>query len=103
MEALEMSTQVSVILGFLGAIFSFAVLRPLNNAIVKLEAMFDEVRADLRRSEEMRHRLEIDLARVEQSTKSAHRRLDDLVDICEQTLNIRIPHPRERESGSDNS
>lgn len=95
MDALEAGGQLALILGFLGAIFSFAVLRPLNNAIVKLEAMIDELRLEIRHSEEQRHRLEIKVAEIDQRARSAHHRLDDLVDICEKTHNIKIPHPRD--------
>lgn len=68
-EALGTGVQLTVIFGFLGTIFSFAVLRPLNNAIIKLETMIEEIRLEIRRSEGERHRLEIKIAEIEAKIK----------------------------------
>lgn len=43
---------------------------------MKLEFMITEVREDIRRNEEKRQKIEIDLARIEQSAKAAPKRLD---------------------------
>ena len=98
LEALE---HIAVIFGLLGGLFSFAVLRPLNNAIVKLEQMIEELRADMRRNEERWHTMSVKIAEVDQRARSAHHRLDDLVDICERTHDIKIPHPREQRSDGE--
>lgn len=94
-NVLEIGGHLAVIFGFFGAVFSFAVLRPLNNAIVKLEAMIEELRADIRRNEKERHNIEIKLAEVDQRARSAHHRLDELVQICERTHGLKVPHPHD--------
>ena len=43
---------------------------------MKLEFMITEVREDIRRNEKKRQKIEIDLARIEQSAKAAPKRLD---------------------------
>ena len=95
---LETGEQLVVILGFFGAVFSFAILRPLNNAIVKLELMIGELRDDMRRNEERRHEMEIKLAEIDQRARSAHHRMDDFQDMLEKTLDIKLPR-RRREEG----
>ena len=94
---LETGEQLVVILGFFGAVFSFAILRPLNNSIVKLELMIDELREDIRRNEERRHEMEIKLAEIDQRARSAHHRLDDFQDNIEKMLEIKLPRRRREE------
>ena len=90
MEILEIAVQITIIAGFLGAIFSYAILRPLNDAIVKLQSLVQELREDLRRGEDRRHELEIKVAEVDQRARSAHHRIDDIVEICETTHGFKL-------------
>jgi len=94
LEALE---HIAVIFGLLGGLFSFAVLRPLNNSIVRFEKTIDELRSDMRRIEERWHTMSIKIAELDQSTRSAHHRLDEMLKVCEKTHNVKIPHPRDGE------
>ena len=96
---LETGEQLVVILGFFGAVFSFAILRPLNNAIVKLELMISELRDDMRHNEERRHEMEIKIAEIDQRSRSAHHRMDDFQETLEKVLDIKIPR-RRREDGN---
>lgn len=78
MSVLETIAQITAIAAVIGAAFSFAVLRPLNNAIKALQKTIDEMRAEMKESREQRQELEVHLAEVDQSVRSAHRRIDAL-------------------------
>lgn len=78
MNLFETAAQVAAIAAVIGAAFSFAVLRPLNNAIKALQKTIDEMRAEMRESREQRQELEVHLAEVDQSVRSAHHRIDAL-------------------------
>ena len=78
MSVLETIAQITAIAAVIGAAFSFAVLRPLNNAIKALQKTIDEMRAEMKESREQRHELEVHLAEVDQSVRSAHHRIDAL-------------------------
>jgi len=95
---LEELEHIAVVLGLLGGLFHFAVLRPLYNAITRFERAIEELREDIRRNEERWHAMSVKIAEIDQRARSAHHRLDEIVDICEQTHNIKIPRPRYKES-----
>lgn len=78
MSVLETIAQIAAIAAAIGAAFSFAVLRPLNNAIKALQKTIDEMRAEMKESREQRQELEVHLAEVDQSVRSAHHRIDAL-------------------------
>jgi len=78
MSVLETIAQITAIAAVIGAAFSFAVLRPLNNAIKALQKTIDEMRAEMKESREQRQELEVHLAEVDQSVRSAHHRIDAL-------------------------
>lgn len=78
MSVLETIAQIAAIAAVIGAAFSFAVLRPLNNAIKALQKTIDEMRAEMKESREQRQELEVHLAEVDQSVRSAHHRIDAL-------------------------
>ena len=63
---------------FLGSVFYYFILRPLYSAINELRTTIRELREDIKHNEERRHAMEIKLAEVDQSTRSAHHRLDTL-------------------------
>ena len=75
---LNTAVQTTVILTGICGLFKFVILRPLRQAIEDLRSMIADVkkRADDDRKE--RHMIQIKLARVEDSAKSAHHRIDTL-------------------------
>ena len=68
---------IITILGFFGAVFSHFVLEPLKKAIEDLQKVAQAIQNDIKTAEERRHELEIKVAQIEQSTRSAHHRIDD--------------------------
>lgn len=79
MEILNNVATASVVLGFCGGVFSYFILRPLNNAIVELRVAVRELRSDLRTAEERRQQLEIKVAEIDQRAKAAHNRLNEII------------------------
>lgn len=79
MEILNNVATASIVLGFCGGVFSYFILRPLNNAIVELRVAVRELRSDLRTAEERRQQLEIKVAEIDQRAKAAHNRLDEII------------------------
>ena len=98
---LEELEHIAVVLGLLGGLFHFAVLRPLYNAITRFEKAIEELREDIRRNEEKWNVISVKLAELDQRARSAHHRIDDLMDICEKTHNIKIPRSRYKESAKE--
>ena len=78
MEILKDLAPATVVLTFLGAVFSYFILRPLYSAISELRTTIRELREEVRKNEERRHALEIKLTEVDQSSRSAHHRIDTL-------------------------
>ena len=76
-EGMQFGASLAVVLAFFGSVFSYFVLRPLYGAIQDLRLTLKDLRDDMKKSEERRHVLEVRLAEVDQSTRSAHHRLDD--------------------------
>lgn len=79
MEILNNVATASVVFGFCGGVFSYFILRPLNNAIVELRVAVRELRSDLRTAEERRQQLEIKVAEIDQRAKAAHNRLNEII------------------------
>lgn len=78
MNLFETAAQIAAIAAVIGAAFSFAVLRPLNASIKALKETIDEMRAEMKDGREQRQKLEVHLAEVDQSVRSAHHRIDEL-------------------------
>lgn len=78
MSVLATIAQIAAIAAVIGAAFSFAVLRPLNASIKALQKAIDEMRAEMKESGKQRQELEVHLAEVDQSVRSAHHRIDRL-------------------------
>lgn len=78
MSVLATIAQIAAIAAVIGAAFSFAVLRPLNASIKALQKAIDEMRAEMKESGKQRQELEVHLAEVDQSVRSAHHRIDAL-------------------------
>jgi hypothetical protein len=68
----------TVVLGFVGGVFSWIILRPLNAAIENLNKAVGELRMELLTAEGRRHDLEVRVAEIDQRARSAHHRIDRL-------------------------
>lgn len=68
----------TVVLGFVGGVFSWIVLRPLNNAIENLNKAVGELRMELLTAEGRRHDLELKVAEIDQRAKSNTHRINTL-------------------------
>lgn len=78
MEVFKDLAPATVVLTFLGAVFSYFILRPLYSAISELRTTIRELREEVRKNEERRHELAVKVAEIDQSSKSAHHRIDTL-------------------------
>lgn len=70
--------QIAAVLTVIGGIFSYAVIRPLNESIRALKDTVDEMREEIKEGREQRHVLEVQLAKIDSSVRSAHHRINDL-------------------------
>ena len=78
MNLFETAAQIAAIATVIGADFSYTILRPLNASIKALREAVDEMRAEMKESNRRRQELEVHLAEVDQSVRSAHHRIDAL-------------------------
>ena len=76
MENIHYAASLTVILGFIGAVFSYIVLKPLNNAIANLNNAVVELRREIMTAEARWHNLDLKIARIEQAVKALHERVD---------------------------
>jgi|GEM_PF-1310991 len=81
MEIINTVAQSVVIAGFLTGAFSYIVLTPLNKSIEGLRTIVQELKDELRYSEQRRHELQERIAKVEVSAASAHHRPNHIDDI----------------------
>lgn len=70
--------QIAAVLTVIGGIFSYAVIRPLNESIRALKDTVDEMREEIKEGREQRQGLEVQLAKIDSSVRSAHHRIDAL-------------------------
>lgn len=82
MNWLDTAVQVSIVAGFVGGVFTYVVLRPLNFTIKDLRLAIQDLRKDLKDCEERRHMMEIKLAEIDQRARVAHSRIDELMKFC---------------------
>lgn len=68
----------TVILTFLGTVFSYVVLKPLNSAICDLRETIRDMRQAIRNNESRWHELDVKITRIAQDTVAAHQRIDTL-------------------------
>ena len=73
----------TVVLGFVGGVFSWIILRPLNSAIENLNKAVKELRMELLTAEGRRHELELKVAEVEQRAKSNTHRINRLEGVTD--------------------
>jgi hypothetical protein len=84
MRTMEVLTNIAagtVVLTFMGGIFTYVVLNPLNAAILTLQATVDKLTESVKANEARWHSSEVKLTEVDQRSKSAHRRLDHLEEV----------------------
>lgn len=77
----ETMGQIVAVASGISAAFHFAVLRPLDVAIKRIEKMLDKMDERFDREESARHDIEIKVAEIDQRARSAHARLDELTKI----------------------
>ena len=78
MSMIETAAQIAAIAAVIGAAFSYTILRPLNASIKALKEAVDDMRREMKESNRQRQELEVHLAEVDQSVRSAHHRIDAL-------------------------
>ena len=88
MSWLEQAAQLTIVLGFLGTVFTFAVVRPLQNSMEDLKSAITGLREDLNLYADRIHILELDVTELKTHIKSFTRRIDAL----EATVFERLGH-----------
>ena len=77
---MAVAAESTVIILFLGAVFRYVVLKPLNASIQALQKTIEKMNAQEDKREEKRQEMDKRLVAVESSTKSAHKRIDEIVE-----------------------
>ncbi|WP_196592412.1 hypothetical protein [Pectinatus frisingensis] len=77
MEWLSVMVQSTIVMTFIGGIFSYFILKPLNVSIQKLDRSVEKLG-------EKSQMMDLRLVKVEESTKSAHHRIDHLEESLER-------------------
>lgn len=75
---LDAASQLVTVLGFVGVLFSLAVIKPINGTIMETRDDVREIKDGLKRYDERLRDLEVKIVEVEQRAKSAHHRIDGL-------------------------
>lgn len=78
MNILEIISTTCVVSGVLGVVFRYAVLNPLYMVIQALQDAVKELKVQIRDMDDKRQELSVRIAKIESSTNSAHKRIDDL-------------------------
>ena len=73
-EWLTIAVQMTAIMSVIGRVISYIFLQPLNQAIKNLQLLITN-------TQEQQRLIDLRLARVEESTKSAHHRIDGIDDL----------------------
>jgi hypothetical protein len=74
MDSIGMIVQMTIIMSFIGSVFSYVFLKPINTSI-------KELNRTLREMQSSQHEMDSRLVRTEESTKSAHHRIDGIEDV----------------------
>lgn len=83
----ETMGQIVAVASGISAAFHFAVLRPLDIAIKRIEKMLDKMDERFEREEQARHDVEIKVAQIDQRTRAAHARIDEITKILAERNN----------------
>lgn len=73
-EWLTIAVQMTAIMSVIGGVISYIFLQPLNQAIKNLQLLITN-------TQEQQRLIDLRLVRVEESTKSAHHRIDGIEDV----------------------
>lgn len=73
-EWLTIAVQMTAIMSVIGGVISYIFLQPLNQAIKNLQLLITN-------TQEQQRLIDLRLTRVEESTKSAHHRIDGIDDL----------------------
>ena len=76
MELLQACLAISSIFAVLGGLVAFAVVRPINDSIRRIEDVLKEIRTDLKSNVERFHELEGKVLELQHSAQKAHDRID---------------------------
>ncbi|MBR4384526.1 MAG: hypothetical protein IKP64_13335 [Selenomonadaceae bacterium] len=76
---LEQAAQLTIVLGFCGGVFSYLVIRPLNESIKRVEEVLAGIREDLKNDNTRINRLEGEVLEIKYGMQKAHDRLDALL------------------------
>ena len=88
MSWLEQAAQLTIVLGFLGTVFTLAVMRPLQSSMEDLKTAITGLREDLNLYADRIHVLELEVTELKTHIKSFTRRIDAL----EATVFERLGH-----------
>lgn len=75
---LSNTVQLITVIGFIVAVVKYTIISPLQTAITTLNQAVGELKAMLKSLENDQKNIDTRLIRVEESTKSAHKRIDGL-------------------------
>lgn len=70
-------SSIIAVLGLIGAIFNFSVIKPLNAAIANLQVVIQDLHSYVNHVEEKRQEMAEELAELRESTKNAHKRITE--------------------------
>lgn len=76
MDWLEQGAQLTIILTFLGGLFSYFIIRPLNETLKDLRVAIGKLSDIQHMQNERLNRLEGAIERVEKAVVTAHSRID---------------------------
>ena len=76
---LEQAAQLTIVLGFCGAVFNYVVIHPIKESINRVGVVLGDIRDHLRQDSERLTRLEGEVAKIEQSVVTAHKRIDEFL------------------------
>lgn len=76
---LEQAAQLTIVLGFCGAVFNYVVIHPLNKSIQNLGQVIADLRDDLKHSNERLNLLEGKVQELAYALQKAHDRIDELL------------------------
>lgn len=76
---LEQAAQLCLILTFLGGLFAFAVMRPLNDTLKELRIAIDALRQVQNSQTDRLNKLEVELNEIKYAMQKAHDRIDEFL------------------------
>lgn len=87
---LESMSHLVMIIGAVCGAINYFVLKPVSTQVTDIRVTVKEIQRELTNSREQIEEVKIKLAEVDQRARSAHHRIDGIVDICEKTHGVKI-------------